>query len=100
MMNRFYYADDGDYVQIYGNRPLGLTDSGQPGTPLGTPQNQVMNQQSLEYRNDALFGGKLLIQLFRDNEQCAQSGHHRSDQAGPQDRPGRHIARPVRGRVR
>ena len=31
MINRFYYADDGDYVQIYGNRPLGLTDSGQRG---------------------------------------------------------------------
>ena len=68
MINRFYYADDGDYVQIYGNRPLGLTDSGQRGTPLGTPQNQVMNQQSLEYHNDALFGGMLLIQLFRDSQ--------------------------------
>jgi len=70
MINRFYYTDDGDYVQIFGNRPLGLTDSGQPGTPPGTAQNQVMNQQSIEYRNNALFGGNLLIQLFRDTEQA------------------------------
>jgi iron complex outermembrane recepter protein len=68
MVNRFYYADDGDYMQVFGNRPLGLTDSGVRGTPPGTPQNQVMNQQSLEYRNNALWGGSLLIQLFRDDE--------------------------------
>jgi iron complex outermembrane recepter protein len=68
MINRFYYADDGDYVQIFGNRPLNLTDSGQRGTPPGTPQNQVMNQESLEYHHDALFGGKLLIQLFKDSQ--------------------------------
>jgi iron complex outermembrane receptor protein len=68
MINRFHYADNGDYVAVDGNRLLDLTNSGKPGQPLGTPQNQIMNQESLEYRHDDLLGGKLLIQAFRDDQ--------------------------------
>lgn len=68
MINRFHYEDNGNYVAVDGNRPLNLTNSGRRGTPLGTPQNQVMNHASFEYTNDALFGGTLLIQLFQDRQ--------------------------------
>ena len=68
MVNRFNYADNGSYVAVDGNRPLNLTNSGRRGTPPGTPQDQVMNQESLEYHHDALLGGKLLLQVFRDRQ--------------------------------
>lgn len=68
MVNRFHYADNGNYIAVDGNRILDLTNSGRKGTPLGTPQNQIMNHESLEYHHDALFGGKLLVQLFRDRQ--------------------------------
>src|SRR5262249_21768616 len=68
MINRFHYADNGNYVAVDGNRPLNLTNSGRRGTPLGTPQNQIMSQESFEYRHGNLFGGKLLLQLFRDRQ--------------------------------
>jgi iron complex outermembrane receptor protein len=68
MVNRFNYADNGNYVAVDGNRLLNLTNSGKRGTPPGTPQDQVMSQESLEYHHDALLGGKLLLQVFRDRQ--------------------------------
>ncbi len=68
MVNRFRYEDNGNYVAVDGNRPLNITNSGRRGTPLGTPQNQVMNHASFSYTNDSLFGGKLLLQLFKDDQ--------------------------------
>lgn len=68
MINRFNYADNGNYVAVDGNRPLNLTNSGRRGTPLGTPQNQVMNHASFSYTHDDLLGGKLLLQLFKDDQ--------------------------------
>lgn len=68
MVNRFHYADNGNYVAVDGNRPLNLTNSGRRGTPLGTPQEQVMNHASFVYTHDDLLGGKLLLQLFKDDQ--------------------------------
>jgi iron complex outermembrane receptor protein len=68
MINRFHYADNGNYVAVDGNRPLNITNSGRRGTPLGTPQNQVMNHASFVYTNDELLGGKLLLQFFKDDQ--------------------------------
>lgn len=68
MINRFHYEDNGKYVAVDGNRPLNLTNSGRRGTPLGTPQNQVMNHASFVYTHDDLLGGKLLLQLFKDDQ--------------------------------
>jgi iron complex outermembrane recepter protein len=68
MINRFHYADNGNYVAVDGNRLLNLTNSGRRGTPLGTPQNQVMNHASFVYTHDDLLGGKLLLQLFKDDQ--------------------------------
>jgi iron complex outermembrane receptor protein len=68
MINRFHYEDNGNYIAVDGNRALNLTNSGRRGTPLGIAQNQVMNQESLEYNHDDILGGKLLLQLFRDRQ--------------------------------
>lgn len=68
MINRFRYEDNGNYVSVDGNRLLNITNSGRRGTPLGTPQNQVMNHASFVYTHDSLLGGKLLLQLFKDDQ--------------------------------
>ena len=68
MVNRFYYSDNGRFVAVDGNRLINLPNSGKRGKPLGTPQNQVMNQESFEYHHDNLLGGKLLLQLFNDRQ--------------------------------
>jgi iron complex outermembrane receptor protein len=70
MINRFHYEDNGNYVAVNGNRPLNITNSGQRGTPLGRPQNQIMNHVSLEYTNSDLFGGTLLLQVFQDRQRA------------------------------
>ena len=66
--NNFDYVDNGRYVQVYGDRALGLTNSGLPGIPPGRPQNQLMRHASLDYANDNILGGTLKVQLYRDRQ--------------------------------
>lgn len=70
MVNRFHYEDNGNYVAIDGNRPLNLTNSGRRGSPLGQPQNQIMDQTALEYTHGNLLGGTLLVQVFKDKQRA------------------------------
>ena len=87
MVNRFHYADNGNYVAVDGNRPLNLTNSGRRGTPLGTPQNQVMNHASFVYTHDDLFGGKLLLQLFKDDQSALNPASIDSSKQDPNIAP-------------
>ncbi len=68
-ISQFKVEGQGHYVQQLGNRALGLTDSAKRGVPAGAKTEfNDFSQYALAYRNDALFGGSLNVQVYKASQ--------------------------------
>jgi iron complex outermembrane receptor protein len=67
--SQFRIEGNGRYVEVPGSRALGITDSSRPGvTPGARGVFNDFKQYALAYRNDALFGGTLNIQVYKASQ--------------------------------
>ncbi|MDB6114322.1 MAG: TonB-dependent receptor [Lacunisphaera sp.] len=68
-VSQFRIEGLGHYVQDLGNRALGLTDSSKRGVPFGAKTEfNDFSQYALAYKNDALFGGSLNVQVYKASQ--------------------------------
>jgi iron complex outermembrane receptor protein len=74
MLNRFHAAGFDDWVDVPGNRALGLPTSAQPGVlAWDAPRNQVRSA-SLEWTHADLGGGFASLQLFKQDFAARYTG--------------------------
>lgn len=67
--SQFRLEGKGRYVEDFGNRALGITDSAKPGVPPGARAAfNDFKQYALAYRNEALFGGTLNMQFYKASQ--------------------------------
>jgi len=67
--SRFNLRGKGNYIELVGNRALGLTDTSVKGTtPGGETEFNEFDQASLAYRHGDLLGGILNIQAYRASQ--------------------------------
>lgn len=64
-VNRFAFRGDLDYRPVAADFTRGIPTSSVPGRPPGIPPRNDVRTASLDYRHDALAGGTLGVQLFR-----------------------------------
>ena len=68
-VSQFRIEGMGHYVQLLGDRSLGLTDSAIRGVPPGGRASfNDFSQYALAYKNDALFGGSLNVQVYKASQ--------------------------------
>jgi iron complex outermembrane receptor protein len=65
--NRFELAGDGDYLNVAGKRAEGITATALPGQSLGVPPTNSVRSVSLDWRHDALAGGVLSAQAYKQD---------------------------------
>lgn len=64
-VSQFKVEGQGHYVQLLGDRSLGLTDSSKRGVPAGAKTEfNDFSQYALAYNHNALLGGSLNVQLY------------------------------------
>jgi iron complex outermembrane recepter protein len=87
--SHFKQTSKGNYHWVAGNRAIGLSDTAEPGPPLGTNGQSLagdeyneFDQYVLRYTNDALFGGSLAADAYYADQKMrfpADNGTDRQD---------------------
>lgn len=68
-VSQFRIEGQAHYIPALGNRALGITDSAIRGVPAGARQAfNDFSQYALAYKNDALFGGSLNVQVYKASQ--------------------------------
>ena len=68
-VSQFRIEGLGHYIQLLGDRSLGLTDSSQRGVPNDAKTEfNDFSQYALAYKNNALFGGSLNVQAYKASQ--------------------------------
>ncbi len=68
-VSQFRIEGRGHYIQLLGDRSLGLTDSSQRGVPAGAKTEfNDFSQYALAYNHNALFGGSLNVQVYKASQ--------------------------------
>jgi iron complex outermembrane recepter protein len=87
-----YYrlSSKGDYHYVAGNRALGISDTAEPGPPLGTggvslagTEFNEFKQYVVTYRNDALFGGTFSADAYYADQAMRFPGDNSADRQDP-----------------
>ncbi|WP_093560818.1 TonB-dependent receptor [Pseudoduganella namucuonensis] len=65
--NRFKMEGDGDYRNVNAVLAQGIPTTAVEGTPPGAPARNAVETGSVEYRHDALAGGRFTAQLFKQD---------------------------------
>ncbi len=87
-----YYklSSQGNYHWVQGNRALGISDTAEPGPPLGTggvslagTEFNEFKQYVVTYRNDALFGGSFTADAYYADQAMRFPGDNSADRQDP-----------------
>ncbi|HUP31088.1 MAG TPA: TonB-dependent receptor [Usitatibacter sp.] len=82
-ISRFHIIGKGNYILVDGDRNLGLTNTSELGSPLGSKTDfNEFNQGALKYTHDDLFGGQLNVDVYRASQAMrfvAENGDDRQD---------------------
>ena len=80
----------GNYHWVEGSRLLGISDTAEPGPPLGTGNISLagtefndFKQYVVSYRNDALLGGSLSVDLYKADQEMRFPGDNGTDRQDP-----------------
>ena len=86
----FKLESKGNYHWVEGSRPLHISDTAEPGPPLGTggislagTEFNEFKQYVLTYRNEGLFGGSFAADAYRADQAMRFPGDNSADRQDP-----------------
>ena len=86
----FRIATKGNYHYVAGSRALGISDTAEPGPPLGTNGQSLagtefnqFTQFALNYRNNNLFGGTLIATAYYARQRIRYPADNGADRQDP-----------------
>ena len=86
----FKLSSNGNYHWVAGSRALGISDTAEPGPPLGTggvslagTEFNEFKQYVVTYRNDALFGGSFSADAYYADQAMRFPGDNSADRQDP-----------------
>lgn len=88
--SKYKLKSKGNYHWVQGNRATGLSDTAEPGPPLGTGGVDIggtefndFEQYVVTYRNDNLFGGSFTADVYKADQAMRFPGDNGADRQDP-----------------